>query len=119
MESKDAPRITSEELKLLKDQGNKVVLIDTRNNIAYNAEHIQGAINIYYDPSGYSMERELMLSSLPGDAVLVPYCDCEGDHTSAIIALELLDLRYDADKVKVLKDGILRWKELGYPMEAA
>jgi hypothetical protein len=30
------------------------------------------------------------------------------------VALELIDLRYDADKVKALKGGINRWRELGY-----
>jgi hypothetical protein len=31
------------------------------------------------------------------------------------MALELIDLRYDAGLVKALKDGFPRWRELGYP----
>jgi 3-mercaptopyruvate sulfurtransferase SseA len=35
------------------------------------------------------------------------------------LAQELLGLRYDADKVKALKGGLLRWKQLGYPTESS
>jgi hypothetical protein len=31
------------------------------------------------------------------------------------MALELIDLRYDFNLVKVLKDGFPRWLELRYP----
>lgn len=75
MELDKVPRITCEELNQLIDAGEKVVVIDTRQNSSYAAEHIQGAINIYYNHSGDSMERELMLSALPPDTLLVPYCD--------------------------------------------
>jgi len=93
------------------------VVIDTRDTASYNTEHIKGAVNVYYDPSGYSMERELMLSGLPTDRLLVPYCDCPEDTTSSEMAQELLNLRFDEDKVKVLQDGIGRWRELKYPVD--
>jgi rhodanese-related sulfurtransferase len=117
MDINQVPRINCEELKQLIDRSEKVIVIDTRDSASYTAEHIIGAVNIYYDPSGNSMERDLMLSGLPMDALLVPYCDCEGDTTSAVMALDLLNLMFDADKVKALHDGIPRWRELGYPME--
>jgi rhodanese-related sulfurtransferase len=119
MGTNQAPRISCEELKQLIDRGEKVVIIDTRDSTSYEAEHITGAVNIYYDPSGNSMERDLMLSGLPADSLLVPYCDCEGDTTSAIMVNDLANLCFEADKVKALHDGITRWRELGYPMEKA
>ncbi len=67
-------RISCEELKRLMDSGEKVVIIDTRENTEYSAGHIQGAVNIYYNALGDPQERELMLSVLPGDTLLVPYC---------------------------------------------
>jgi len=67
-------RISCEELKRLVDAGEKVVIIDTRQNIEYSAGHIHGAVNIYYDALGDPQQRELMLSALPGDVLLVPYC---------------------------------------------
>ena len=114
----EVPRITCEELKNLIDRGENLVVIDTRKNTDYQAEHIKGAVHIYYDPSGDSMERELMLSALPLDTLLIVYCDCIGDSESALVALELLNLRYDLSYVKALKDGLPRWRELGYPMES-
>ena len=63
------------------------------------------------------MEREIMLTSLPADKILVFYCDCIDDSESAIMALELMNLGYDVDKVKALGQGYARWKELGYPTE--
>jgi rhodanese-related sulfurtransferase len=117
MDVNQVPRIECEELKKLIDQADKVVVIDTRDSTSYGAEHIAGAVNVYYDPSGNSMERDLLLSGLPQDSLLVPYCDCEGDTTSAALVIDLLNLMFDADKVKALHDGITRWRELGYPVE--
>jgi hypothetical protein len=34
------------------------------------------------------------------------------------MALELWDLGYDQDNVKVLAEGLPRWKDLGYPVVA-
>jgi rhodanese-related sulfurtransferase len=118
MNINEVPRITCEELKTMIDRNEILVVIDTRKSLDYQTEHIKGAINIYYDPSGDSMERELMLSALPLDTLLVVYCDCIGDTESALVALELLNLRYDLARVKALKDGLPRWRELGFPVES-
>ena len=67
-------RITGEELIKSLDALGKVVVVDTRNNSNYNAAHIPGAVNVYYDPSGSPAEREMMLTVLPGDRLLVFYC---------------------------------------------
>ena len=67
-------RITCEELKQMLDRGEKVVIIDTRGNSEYHAGHIRKAVNIYYNAVGDPQERELTLSVLPGDTLLVPYC---------------------------------------------
>jgi len=117
MDINEVPRITCEELKQMIDHGEKVVVIDTRKNTGYHAEHIKGAINIHYEPSGYPMDREITLSALPGDTLLVFYCDCSDDSESAIMAVELMNLGYDVDKVRALRGGFLRWRELDYPAE--
>jgi rhodanese-related sulfurtransferase len=74
MSNESVQRISCEELKRLMDSGEKVVIIDTRQNIEYSDGHIHGAVNIYYDALGDPQHRELMLSALPGDILLVPYC---------------------------------------------
>ena len=68
-------RISCESLKRLMDTGEKVVIIDTRKSNQYQSGHILGAVNIYYNALGDPQVRELMLSTLPGDTLLVPYCD--------------------------------------------
>jgi len=118
MEINEVPRITCEELRQLIDKGQSVVIIDTRKSSGYNAEHIKGAINIYNNPSGYQMEREMMLSALPMDIPLVFYCDCMDDSESALMALEMMNLGYDVNYVRALSGGWLRWKELDYPTES-
>ncbi len=75
METDEVLRITSQELKQLTDKGEKLVVVDTRGSSEYNTEHIKGAINIYYDSSGDPMEREMTLTALPMDKLMVIYCD--------------------------------------------
>ena len=118
MEINEVPRITCEELRQLIDKEESVVIIDTRKSSGYDAEHIQGAVNIYYNPAGYQMEREITLSALPPDTLLVFYCDCIDDSESSIIALEAMNLGYDTDNTRALSGGFLRWKELDYPTES-
>ncbi len=110
------PRITAEELKQLIDKGADLVAVDARDSGSYEAGHIKGAVNIYYDPTADPMDRQMMLIALPMDKLIVTYCDCTDDASSANMAQELYKLGYDRDKVKVLSGGSLRWVELKYPM---
>lgn len=41
---------------------------------------------------------------------------CEEGTDSARMALELKDLGYSDDKIKVLEGGLIKWDELGYPI---
>ena len=110
------PRITVEELRQMVDKGADLVVVDTRDSGSYDAGHIKGAINIYYDPTSDPTERQMMLIALPMDKLLVTYCDCTDDANSAKMADELYKLGYDRDKVKALAGGSLKWVELKYPM---
>ena len=67
--------MTSEKLKGLIDNEENPVVVDTRGSGSYDTEHIKGAINISYDPSGDPMEREMTLTALPMDKLVVLYCD--------------------------------------------
>jgi rhodanese-related sulfurtransferase len=112
------PRVTAEELKQMIDKGADFVTLDARDSASYEAGHIKGAVNIYYDPTADPTDRQMMLIALPMDKLIVTYCDCTDDASSAKIADELYKLGYDRDKVKVLSGGSLRWVELKYPMIA-
>ena len=110
------PRITAEELKQMIDKGTEFVALDVRDSSSYETGHIKGAVNIYYDPTSDPTERQMMLMALPMDKLIVTYCDCTDDASSANMAQELYQLGYDRDKIKVLSGGSLRWVELKYPM---
>jgi rhodanese-related sulfurtransferase len=75
MEIDQVGRITCEDLIGKGASANDCVVIDIRPSNDYSASHIPGAINIYYDQSGLAVEREIMLSALPPDKVLILYCD--------------------------------------------
>ena len=111
------PRITVEELKQKIDKGDTdFVVLDVRDGGSYDAGHIKGAVNIYYDATGDPMNRQMILMALPMEKLIITYCDCTDDASSAAIADELLMLGYEQDKVKVLSGGSLKWVEVKYPM---
>ena len=110
------PRITAEEVqRLAKEKGN-VILVDTDDSEVYAAEHIKGAVNVVYDPTGDARDQDQSLSALPGDKLIVFYCNCAHEEDSAPMVLEVWELGYDHDKVKALKGGLTRWEQLGYPL---
>jgi rhodanese-related sulfurtransferase len=110
-------RISAEELKQMIDKGAaNLVIVDVRDSGSYDAGHIKGAINIYYDPTANPQDRQMMLKNLPMEKLIVTYCDCSDDASSAAVADELYELAFDRDKLKALKGGSLRWVELKYPM---
>jgi rhodanese-related sulfurtransferase len=113
------PRITAEEVqRLIKEKGKgNVVLVDTDDSMSYGAEHIKGAVNIAYDPTVDTRNSDQMLSVLPGDKLIVFYCNCPHEEDSAPMVLEMWELGYDREKVKALEGGLTRWEQLGYPLE--
>jgi rhodanese-related sulfurtransferase len=110
------PRVKAEELKQMVDQGGQFVVVDVRDSGSYDAGHIKGAVNVYYDANADPTDRQMMLIALPMDKLIITYCDCTDDASSANMANELYKMGFDKDKVKVLSGGSLRWVELKYPM---
>lgn len=113
------PRMSVEQLKSMLDKNTDVVVVDTRDSASYELGHIKGAINIYYDPLGDPMDREMTLVALPMDRQIVIYCACQNEEESAPMAVELYHLGYDHDKVQALRGGSIRWEEVGYPFIAS
>jgi rhodanese-related sulfurtransferase len=113
-------RITAEDLKKMIDKGaGDFVIVDVRDSGSYDAGHIKGAINIYYDATSDPTELKMTLQNLPMEKLIVTYCDCMDDASSANVAQELYMLGFDRDKLKALAGGSLRWVELKYPMVAS
>ena len=110
------PRITAEEVQRLAKDTGKMVLVDTDDPVEYEAEHIKGAVNIPYDPTRDTHEQDQSLSALPGDRLIVFYCNCAHEEDSAPMVVEMWELGYDHDKVKALKGGLARWEHLKFPL---
>ena len=111
-----APRITAEEVQKMVKDGTSVVIVDTDDSESYAAEHIKGAVNITYDPTTDASAEDQSLSALPGDKLVVFYCNCPHEEDSAPMVLEMQQLGYDAAKVKALQGGLVRWEQLHYPL---
>lgn len=111
-----APRITAEEVERLVKDKKDVVIVDTDDSISYEAEHIKGAVNITYDPTTDARAEDDTLSALPGDKLIVFYCNCPHEEDSAPFVIEMQQLGYDAAKVKALEGGLVRWEQLHYPL---
>jgi rhodanese-related sulfurtransferase len=109
----EMPRISIEELKKMMDDGAPVTIIDVQPKEVYEMGHIKGAISIPWK-SQIALED---VWSLPGDQLIVTYCDCgPGEADSADVAGQLFQMGYET--VKVLGDpSIEGWREAGYPME--
>jgi rhodanese-related sulfurtransferase len=111
-----APRVTAEEVEQMVKDGKGVVIVDTDDSESYAAEHIKGAVNITYDPTTDASAEDQSLSALPGDKLVVFYCNCPHEEDSAPMVLEMQQLGYDAAKVKALQGGLVRWEHLHYPL---
>jgi len=67
-------RIEADELKQLIENDADIVIVDVRDSLSYEFGHIPGAVNIFYDPTGDPMGREMMLVALPMNKMIVLYC---------------------------------------------
>lgn len=91
------------------NNGEKIVAIDARKNIGYEAEHIPAAINIPHRDM-----NEESTKHLDKDTIYVTYCDGIGCNASTKGALNMSRLGF---KVKELIGGIEWWRFDGYATE--
>ncbi len=112
----DVPRITAQEVEQRIKNRDDVVIVDTDDSMSYGAEHIKAAVNIYYDPTQDATNEDQTLQALPGDKLIVFYCNCPHEEDSAPLVKEMWQLGYAHDKVKALEGGLTRWEQLGYPL---
>ncbi len=113
----EVPRMPAEELVQVLKKKAEILIVDTQSPDGYEMWHIPSAINITYDSTADPTNRQLMLMALPMDKPIVIYCLCEEGTDSAKMALELRQLGYSDDLVRVLEGGLILWDEKGYPMK--
>ncbi|MCX6163880.1 MAG: rhodanese-like domain-containing protein [Ignavibacteriae bacterium] len=95
----------------------KALFFDGRKPEEYNAGHIKGAINIYYEEFHKKSKEEKteILKGFNKNGLIVCYCiggDCEAS----------IDLAYDIAKLgftslNIYLGGYKEWEDAGYPVE--
>jgi rhodanese-related sulfurtransferase len=68
----ELPRVTSEQLKQMMDDGGPLVLVDTRNSVIFDLGHLPQAINIPFEPEAEQIAT--FLTVLPKDRLIIFYC---------------------------------------------
>jgi rhodanese-related sulfurtransferase len=101
--------IDSWDLKVAREAGERIVVIDARSRQAFAREHIRGAISIPHR----EMSRETT-AAIDRDALVVTYCDGIGCNGSTKGALKMTELGF---RTKELIGGLDWWKRDGHPTE--
>jgi rhodanese-related sulfurtransferase len=104
--------IDSWDLKVAREKGEDITLIDARAPQAYAREHIPGAINL---PHGKMREASTALFDKARTLVVV-YCDGIGCNASTKGALRMAELGF---RTKELIGGLDWWKRDGHPTESS
>ena len=99
-----------EELEKRLQKPNGLVLVDVREKEEFRAGYIPGAISL---PRGY-LEQQAEQKLPDRSAEIVVYC--AGGTRSAFAAKTLGEMGYS--RVTSANPGFVRWKDLGYPIEA-
>jgi rhodanese-related sulfurtransferase len=99
--------IDSWDLKVAREAGERITVIDARSREAFAREHIAGAINIPHR----EMSRE-STAAIDRGALVVTYCDGIGCNASTKGALKMHELGF---RTKELIGGLDWWKRDGHP----
>ncbi len=100
------------DLKVAREAGEHVTVIDARSRAAYAREHIPGAISIPHR----EMTAETTAHIDKARTLVVTYCDGIGCNASTKGALRMLQLGF---RTKELIGGLDWWKRDGHPTAAA
>ncbi len=103
-------QVSLEELKRRLAAGEKIVLLDVREKDEWRGGYIPGAVSI---PRGF-LEIQAEQKLPDKNAPIVAYC--AGGTRSALAAATLQTLGYT--NVETANPGFVRWKDLGFPVEA-
>jgi rhodanese-related sulfurtransferase len=104
--NKLAYEIDSSDLRSALDAGESIIVVDARSALAFQTEHLPGAINIPHRTMNENSTRHLSRDSL-----IVTYCDGIGCNASTKGALNMTRLGF---RVKELIGGLDWWKRDGY-----
>jgi rhodanese-related sulfurtransferase len=99
---------TVEEVKARLDRGDKLCLVDVREESEWAKDHLPGAIHL----SKGILERDIEARLPDTGTEIILYCG--GGFRSALAAENLQRMGYT--NVLSMDGGIRRWREKGYPL---
>lgn len=108
--TRHTPTMSAEELRLRRDRGEAVTLVDCRPASEYAALHVPGATNA---PGTELLARVLDMDLEPGTPIVV---SCAGRTRSIIGAQTLIDAGVDAP-VLSLENGTMGWRLAGEKLD--
>lgn len=100
---------TPEEVLARRARGDSPVLVDVREDDEYRKDHAAGALHL----SRGILEREVGKAIPDAETPVVLYC---GSGSRSALAADTLR-RMGYTQVASMKGGIVRWRELGLPLE--
>jgi len=100
--------VTIDDVKKQLDRGDKIILVDVREESEYAADHLPGAIHL----GKGVIERDIEDRVPDHNAALVLYCG--GGFRSALAADNLQKMGYK--NVLSMDGGVRGWREKSYPM---
>ena len=100
---------TPEDVKARLDNGERLLLIDTREDNEWEKGHIAGALHM----GKGVIERDIETAIPNRDREIILYCG--GGFRSALSADNLVKMGYR--NVVSMSGGWRKWNELGYPIE--
>ena len=108
----EATRVTVDEVKERMDRGEPFAFVDVRNPEAWGEsdQKLPGAIRVL------GSELEQHLDQIPHDRVVITYCTCLHEVSSAELAQQLAARGWKS--VHPLYGGFEAWQKAGLPLEA-
>lgn len=100
---------TIDDVKQRMDRGEKLVLVDVREDSEWAADHLPGAIHL----GKGVIERDIEKTVPDTNTELILYCG--GGFRSALAADNLQKMGYK--NVISMDGGVRGWREKGYPMQ--
>ena len=107
----EATRVTVDEVSQRMDRGELFTFVDTRNATAWaEAEtRLPGAVRIPAD------DVQKHIADIPRDRVVITYCTCPHEASSARVAQELVEQGFK--NVHPLFGGFEAWEKAALPVE--
>jgi rhodanese-related sulfurtransferase len=99
-----ARRINAADARQALAQG-EAVLVDVRDRASFAAQHAKGALSIPFQ------SLPARAGELPKDKLIITYCTCHAESTSARAVLDLQAQGFA--QAAALVDGLNAWKEAG------